>query len=83
MTSLNPGPVTTEFQSRAGIANSQLFKGKIMDAATCARIGYNAMRAGRRVVVPGLKSRLMALGTSLAPRRLVTHFAKRLNKDRK
>jgi len=81
-TALCPGPVITEFQQRAGIQNSALFRGNSIDAATCARIGYRAMMAGRRVVVPGFKSRMMATSARLVPRRLATYLAGKLNKDR-
>jgi len=81
-TALCPGPVATEFQKRAGVENSALFKNNSMDAVTCARIGYRAMMQGRRVVIPGFKSRMMALGTKFTPRRILTVVAKNLNKDR-
>src|SRR5438045_741754 len=50
VTALCPGPTITEFQKRAGIAESGLFQsGLTMDSMTVARIGYRAMMRGKRV----------------------------------
>jgi short-subunit dehydrogenase len=53
--------------------DSGLLQGPLlMDAETVARIGYAGMIKGKRVVIPGLGNRLLALGPRIAPRRLVT-----------
>jgi short-subunit dehydrogenase len=73
VTALCPGPTRTEFQSRAQMQDSGLLQGPLlMDAETVARIGYAGMIKGKRVVIPGLGNRLLALGPRIAPRRLVT-----------
>jgi short-subunit dehydrogenase len=38
-----------------------------MDAATVARLGYRAMRAGRTRVITGLGNRLLAYSSKLSP----------------
>jgi len=82
VTALCPGPTKTEFQTRAGIGESPLFKGKVMDSMTAARIGYNAMMRGRRVVVTGFSNKLSVLGMRFIPRRAASAIARKLNDSR-
>lgn len=73
VTALCPGPTRTGFQVRAEMQDSGLLQGPLlMDAETVARIGYAGLIRGKRVVIPGLGNRLLALGPRIAPRRLVT-----------
>jgi short-subunit dehydrogenase len=72
MTALCPGPTETGFQSRADMEDSKLVKGrKIMDAATVARLGIDAMLAGKPLVITGTKNKLQALTPKLMPRRFM------------
>lgn len=81
VSALCPGPVKTEFQARAGIVGSRLFKGKAtMDARTVAMDGYRGLMRGRRVVVPGIANKFVVQLTRLVPRRLTTFIAGRMNK---
>jgi short-subunit dehydrogenase len=68
-----PGATDTEFQKRAGMENSRLFK-KIgaMNVETVARDGYRGLMAGRTVIFSGLQNRLVAKSVRFAPRKLVT-----------
>jgi short-subunit dehydrogenase len=68
-----PGATDTNFQKRAGMENSRLFK-KIgaMNVETVARNGYRGLMAGRTVVISGLQNRLVAESVRFAPRKLVT-----------
>lgn len=53
VTALCPGPVKTGFQATAGMENHAVVKDglvKMLDAADVARIGYEGMKAGLRVV---------------------------------
>ena len=69
LTALCPGPTETGFQARAAMQESKLVKGrKIMDAATVARIGVDAMMAGKPVVIPGLQNRLQTALARFTPR---------------
>ena len=86
VTALCPGPTWTGFQERAGAKNSSLMKSKTlkpMDAATVARAGYQAMRNGKRVVIPGVMNRIVAKGAMIGPRRIVTAMAGSLNDSKK
>jgi short-subunit dehydrogenase len=79
MTVLCPGPTRTNFGAVAGMANSRLFHGSVMGAAEVARIGYEAMLAGKPEVIAGARNRWTMWGTRFAPRSLLTRFTRRLN----
>jgi short-subunit dehydrogenase len=68
---LCPGPVATEFFAHAGLPHGY-FPGYLnRSAERVARAGYDGFMAGRRVVVPGLLNRIMALLPRLLPRALL------------
>ena len=80
---LAPGPVETAFLERAGVGRTQLFKTmNHMTAETCARIGWQGFRAGRRMIVPGLQTRIVTLIAPFIPRRLLLYAVRRLQKAR-
>ena len=79
LTALCPGPVRTEFFMRAGIEGARMFRGGALDARTVALAGYHGLMRGRRVVVPGASMRVLTAGSRLAPRRLATWIAGKLN----
>jgi hypothetical protein len=81
-TALCPGATSTEFQKRAGIQNTRLFSGNTMSSAEVARIGYEGMMAGRRMVITGFRNRVLVMGAKLAPRRVSAAIAKKLNSNR-
>ncbi len=67
---LCPGPVQTGFQARAGMTFEGLMSAMnvaIVPAADVARQGYDGLMAGKRVVVPGLVSKLMVWGANVTP----------------
>jgi short-subunit dehydrogenase len=76
VTALCPGPTRSGFQSRAKMEDSKLFSGKIMDAGTVARIGYQGLMQGKTVVVPGLRNRLLVQVVRITPRKLVARTAR-------
>jgi short-subunit dehydrogenase len=78
VTCLCPGPTRTRFAERSGIEDIFVFRYMTMDAKTVARIGYKALMAGQRVVVPGFLNKLLAFLVRLSPRRAVTIFGKLL-----
>jgi short-subunit dehydrogenase len=57
---------------------TRLFRGATMNARRVAAIGYRALVRGRPVVIPGLRNRLLVFSVRLAPRRVVTRIARRL-----
>jgi short-subunit dehydrogenase len=82
VTALCPGSTNTDFQRRAGVENSPLIRNNTMTAQAVARIGYDGLFRGRRIVVTGTKNKLLAFATRFAPRDLVTAVAGKLNSAR-
>lgn len=72
-----PGATDTNFQKRAGMENSRLFK-KIgaMNVEVVAREGYRGLMAGRTVVISGLQNWLVAESVRFAPRKIVTSISR-------
>lgn len=82
-TALCPGPTLTEFQAKAGLAGTPLFRGPlVLDAATVARAGWEGARRGKRVVVPGAANKILAVGARFSPRTLATKIARKLQEKR-
>jgi short-subunit dehydrogenase len=80
VTALCPGPTRTEFEGRAGSPDEILARkeGFVMSASDVARDGWRGMKAGKRLVVPGLKNRLLIQAERITPRRLVTAMSRRI-----
>lgn len=72
-----PGATDTDFQKRAGMENSRLFK-KIgaMNAEVVARDGYRGLMEGRTIVISGARNWLVAESVRFAPRKLVTAISR-------
>jgi short-subunit dehydrogenase len=69
VTCLCPGPVATEFQARAGIAEAEASWPLAVPAERVATAAYRGLMRGQRIVVPGLGPKLvMALVPRLVPR---------------
>jgi short-subunit dehydrogenase len=85
VTTLCPGPTVTNFVQAAHMENSRLFTSpmvKPMTSAEVARIGYQALKAGRRVVVTGFANKMAAMSVRLSPRSAVLGIAASLNDTR-
>ncbi len=69
VTVLAPGPTDTGFDSQAG-AEVDVPYGRMrkMSAAAVARAGYDGMKRGRKVVLPGLPTKLLAMAGEFPPR---------------
>lgn len=79
VTALAPGPTKTGFQDRAALAESLLFRRQLADAATVARIGYQALQEGKRLSIPGFGSWLGAWLVQFLPRSLLLRGVRRLH----
>jgi short-subunit dehydrogenase len=72
VTCLCPGPVATEFQVRAGIAEAAPPWPLAVSAERVAEAGYRGLMRGQRVVVPGWANKLLAtLLPRLVPRSIL------------
>lgn len=68
VTVLCPGPVPTGFQARAGVTVTGPQRIMTVTAEDAARVGYDALMAGRRMAVPGRLAGLVPLLARLMPR---------------
>ena len=79
VTALCPGATLTGFSTVAGAGSTRLYgKLKPMSSADVARAGYQGLHDGRRVVVTGLRNKLLVQSARVSPRRVVTMVARRL-----
>jgi short-subunit dehydrogenase len=74
VTALCPGPTRSEFADVAGFAFPKRFERSIMTSREVARLGLAGHRAGKRVVITGTGNKLVALGSRLLPRGLLTRL---------
>src|ERR1700710_2598090 len=84
VTCLCPGPVRTPFLTRAGADHIALFKLlRKFDAVDVARAGWNAMKAGRTLCVPGIGNKVTIAVTRIMPRGWTLALAGRLQRERR
>lgn len=82
VTALCPGPTTTGFQERAKMENSGLVKRtKPMDARPVAEAGYRGLMAGKPVVIPGLRNKLLVQTVRFSPRAMVTKVVRAMQEE--
>jgi short-subunit dehydrogenase len=82
VTTLCPGPTASDFWSRHDMQGTGLVKGKKLPAPeTVAVAGYQAMKRGERIFIPGIMNRLMAQSTRFMPRRLTASIVRGMNKS--
>jgi short-subunit dehydrogenase len=77
VTCLCPGATRTGFQKRGALEDSRLVQGKIADAASVARAGYEGLMARKRVVIPGFTNKLVPWVVRLSPRGMVARVVRR------
>jgi hypothetical protein len=79
VTALCPGPTATGFQERANVGGLRGLRLMMrVSPEAVVRAGYNGMKHGRPVVIPGLLNNLHVFLLRLVPRRLVTNVVRRL-----
>lgn len=80
VTCLCPGPVKTGFQKRANIADTNLLNGPLLvDVREVARIGYEGMKKGKRLVIPGWKNLAVVEALRSSPRSMMAKMVRRLH----
>lgn len=77
VTALCPGPTQSEFQARAGMANSKLVRGMLMSSSIVARAGYRGARRRKRIVVLGFTNFLVTEMPRILPRKTVAQIVRR------
>ena len=82
VTALCPGPVPTEFQARAGVKADKYPRMLGLSPQRVAEEGYEALKAGTRVVVPGVANKAIANLVPMLPRRLVLDMTNARNRAR-
>src|ERR1043165_4656728 len=83
VTALCPGPLEPAFAAGADMTTTRLSNvAKPMSSADVARAGYAAMKRGRRVVIPGVKNKLLTQSIRVSPRRMVTAIVRKLQESR-
>lgn len=75
-----PGATDTEFGAVAGNEKSILFRLGTATAETVARQAYDAMMAGRAMIVHGLTNKIAAQSLRVSPRAVVRSLVANLNK---
>lgn len=68
VTTLCPGPTATAFEKTAGVSGSRLFRHGVQGPDAVARAAYDGLMRGKRVVIPGVRNRLLMQSLRLAPR---------------
>src|SRR3984893_12225485 len=85
VTTLCPGPTATNFSAVAGSNELAFYNSAArhaMSADTVARLGYRGLQSGRRVVITGLLTRIVALGGRYAPHPISLPVTKALTSRR-
>lgn len=80
VTCLCPGPTRTNFGNEYKMTESHGFRWAGMEAIDVAREGHQALRRGRRLVIPGLLNRLVVFLTRIATRRFQIRAAGAFNR---
>src|SRR6267142_4494364 len=83
VSALCPGPTKTDFQRRARIAESKLFKNpRSMSSMDVAKAGYEGLMKGNAIVVPGFSNKVIRVASKMVPRRMLARVAGKMNRDR-
>jgi short-subunit dehydrogenase len=83
VTCLCPGPLRTPFLGRAGADRVALFKVlRKLDTADVARAGWDAMKAGRALCIPGFGAKIAVMTTRFLPRAALLAIVGRLQRER-
>jgi short-subunit dehydrogenase len=82
VTTLCPGYTPTEFQARAGLKSEMSALAPVLPAARVAEAGYAGLRAGRRLVVPGLLNKMSVSLLPFVPTSLLLPLLARLQSRR-
>lgn len=84
VTCLCPGPTESNFQSRAKMLDSKIAReGRLMPARVVAEEGWRGAKAGKSVVIPGLRNQLGTIAARLAPGSLSAQVVRNIQERKK
>ena len=84
ITALCPGPIKTDFEKRADLEESGLFKNlKVWSPDVIAKFGYKKMMQNKTVCIKGGLNKLITFSSRLAPRALVRNSVYQIQKPKK
>jgi len=79
VTALCPGPTPTGFQERANVGRPRGLRLLMrVSPEAVVRAGYNGMKRGRPVVVPGALNNLLIFLIRVSPRRMITNIVRKM-----
>lgn len=79
VTALCPGPTATGFADAAAVSATRLFNtGGVASSREVAEAGYEAMKRGRRLVIPGIRNKVLVQAIRVSPRKMVTKIVRHL-----
>jgi len=79
VTTLCPGPTSTEFFDRAHIKMKQGFP--MMSARTVAEEGFDGLMKGKRVVIAGMANKIVSFVAKRSPPRLTSVIVRRIHRQ--
>lgn len=81
---LCPGPTQTEFHERAEITPSKVVSSNLMmDVETVARIAYRGLMRNKRLIIPGMKNKMLVQALRFLPRKTVTGIIRKIQEARR
>ena len=84
VTAICPGPTVSEFQTSAGIQpDAPTIGTPVMTAREVAEMAYRGAASGKRVVITGLRNKVVLLANRLLSRRRMTRLVRRLQERRR
>lgn len=79
---LCPGPTETEFQKRAGIENSNLFRGGVFPVYSARKVavaGYKGLMQGKTIIIPGFFNKFGAYSSRLSPSSITNKIVEKMH----
>lgn len=84
VTCLCPGPTESNFQSRANMLNSKIAReGRLMSARAVVEEGWSGAKAGKSVVIPGLRNQIGTIAARLAPGSISAQVVRRIQENKR
>ncbi len=80
VSTLCPGPTSTEFQSRAEVKKAEIAKKSMMSAQAVAEEAYKGFMKGKEIIIPGVSNKFLVYSSKLLPRKFVHKIIMKVNK---